>query len=290
MKRPSPRDRTVGGSSNRPHVVSLWVSDGDRAPTPPWLEVYPHASYERAAVGSVIVVPGGGYGGLAAHEGVPVARFLSEAGFLAMVLRYSVAPLRFPRPFADGCRAVRLARRMSPALSANPSMVAMLGFSAGGHLASLVATQPHLCQVPKDDLAVDFEARPDLLILFYPVISLVTKPHRPSIRNLLGPRPSQRLRRRLSSELHVDSRVPPTFIAHAANDAVVDVDHSLLFASACARAGVPSELHVDTEGGHGHGLLTADLTGARLRACLLAWMHYQIRQRNAGVSTGAKRR
>ena len=129
-----------------------------------------------------------------------------------------------------------------------------MGFSAGGHLASTIATQPDLCNAPEDDLVACYSARPDRLALAYPVISMVREYHLGSVVALLGPRPPEALRRQLSNELHVSPSNPPTFLFHTADDEVVPVSNSLRFARACREYGVPVSLHIYPSGPHGVGL------------------------------------
>lgn len=204
--------------------------------------------------GCVIVCPGGGYGGLAKHEGEPFARLFAQHGLLSAVLTYRVSPNRFPAPYNDACRAIRLVRSKAEELQIDPSRIAIMGFSAGGHLASTVATQPNLHLEPDDDLSATVSARPDRVILGYPVISFVTRYHGGSAANLLGPEPSEERRAQFSNERHVTKSNPPAFIFHTGDDAAVPVENALMFASAYAREQLPCELHVYRTGPHGVGM------------------------------------
>jgi acetyl esterase/lipase len=196
------------------------------------------------ATGSAIVVlPGGGYGGLAAHEGEPVARWLASLGIVAFVCRYRHGPSNpHPAPLDDAAAAVRSVR------SQGFARVGILGFSAGGHLAATLSTQPP-----------DQAARPDAAVLCYPLITM-SDPHghAGSHLNLLGPNPSAELVEQLSAERRVTPRTPPTFIFHTADDPVVPVENVLMYAGALRANAVPFELHVYAHGRHGVGLATDD--------------------------------
>lgn len=222
---------------------------------------------------AVIVCPGGGYAHLADHEADCVAELLTGRGHVAFVLRYRVSPHRFPEPQVDAGRAVRVVRNRANEWGVDPNAIGLMGFSAGGHLVSCVGTQPELCQDDQDDLVGQFSARPDFMILGYPVISLLPPyAHEGSAENLLGPNPSTDMRRRLSSELHVTPETSQAFIFHTADDPAVPVENSLAFAAACRANHVPVELHVFPHGPHGVGMAKEN---PRLRVwsdLLLAWL------------------
>jgi acetyl esterase/lipase len=241
----------------------------------PHLEVWLPATTTPKAHAAVIVCPGGGYHGRAAHEGEPFARLFAEHGFVGMVLHYRVAPNRHPLPLADGCRAVRAVRavrHMADNLNIAPNRIALMGFSAGGHLACTVATQPDLHHDEQDDLAGKVSARPDRLILGYPVVSLTTKYHAGSAQNLLGENPSLEARRQLSNELHVTAQNPPAFLFHTADDPAVPVENSLNFAAACAAHKVPVALHVFPHGRHGVGMAAEEPVLRRWTELLGDWL------------------
>lgn len=243
-------------------TIPLWPAgsphNDNGEPQPPYLEVWLPAATTPKAHAAVIVCPGGGYCRRAPHEGEPVARLVAEHGFVGLVLHYRVALHRHPLPLADGCRAVRVVRHMAGNLNLAPHRIALLGFSAGGHLASTVATQPDLHRDPHDDLAGQVSARPDRLVLAYPVVSFVTKAHTGSAEKLLGADAPLEARRQLSNELHVTAQTPPTFLFHTADDPAVPVENSLNFAAACAAQKVPVALHVFPHGRHGVGLAADD--------------------------------
>jgi acetyl esterase/lipase len=241
-------------ATNRPHLVQIWPKEGwagERWPRQSRIEVYPPPTRPAQPVPALLIIPGGGYGINAPEEGAPVAQLFAKYGFYALLMFYRVAPHRFPAPLADACRAIRLVRRFANHLMIDPERICVLGFSAGGHLASLVATRPEMYSDPHDDLADSLNARPNRVALVYPVISLEERPHEPTVENLLGAAPSPEAKRDLSTHLHVDKSTPPAFIVHAADDEVVPVQHSLLFATACANHGVPFHARILEKGGHG---------------------------------------
>lgn len=203
--------------------------------------------------GCVIVLPGGGYGHRAAHEGEPIARALNERGIAACVCEYRVAPYRHPHPLLDAQRAIRWVRAHARDLNANPEAVGVLGFSAGGHLASTAGTHYDLGRDDGDEIDRQ-SCRPDALVLCYPVISFGEFGHRGSMQNLLGDEPPEELVRSLSNETQVTADTPPTFLWHTADDPGVPVENSLQFAQALSAHGVPFELHVYRSGRHGLGL------------------------------------
>ena len=212
--------------------------------------------------------PGGGYGGRADHEGEPIARMLNEHGIAGFVCHYRVAPYRHPVPLMDASRAIRWVRRHADEYNVNPKRVGVLGFSAGGHLASTVATHYDAGEARAADPVEREGSRPDAAVLCYPVISFEPPfRHVGSMNNLLGADPPDGLRLSLSNELQVTEDTPPTFLWHTAEDAGVPVENSLLFASALSAKGVPFELHVYPHGAHGLGLAPDDphvATWARL--------------------------
>jgi len=198
---------------------------------------------------SVIVCPGGGYGGRAPHESGPIAEAFNARGFSAYVLDYRVAPYRHPYPLMDAQRAVRLARSHAP-----EGKVAVLGFSAGGHLASTVGTHYDRGDAAATDPVDRASCRPDALILCYPVIGFGPHGHQGSGLNLLGEGAPLALIRDLCNDLRVTPDTPPTFLWHTADDPGVPVMNSLMFAQACDANGVEFELHVYRSGAHGLGL------------------------------------
>ncbi len=207
---------------------------------------------------AVVICPGGGYGGRAAHEGEPVALWLNGIGVSAFVLDYRVAPYRHPCELMDGQRAIRCVRHRAAEFNVDPKRVSILGFSAGGHLASSVGTH-YDYGFPNAADPVEREiCRPDCMVLCYPVITFAEFSHGGSMTNLLGPAPPQDLRDLLSNEKQVTADTPPTFLWHTEDDPGVPVENSLLFAQALRKNKVSFELHIFKQGRHGLGLAPDD--------------------------------
>jgi acetyl esterase/lipase len=257
-------------------VMNLWPDGSPNNPAGgprPNLEIfYPFAAASVVPV-TMVICPGGGYGGLSPYER-EMAIYFRALGYTAVVVNYRVAPNRYPAPYADAARAIRLLRQHAGEWKIPAKKIALMGGSAGGHLAALVATRPNLYADPNDDLAATVSARPDRLILAYPVISAVLPQGTKSktFLRLLGPDPAEKLRIAVSAELHVSADTPPTFLFHAADDDLVPVEHSLAFARACWAAGVPAELHIYPRGGHGRLFAYAAEVSPRWREALLQWL------------------
>lgn len=211
---------------------------------------------------AVIVCPGGGYGGLAYDwEGTDMAGWLNSRGIAAIILRYrlpvdgDIAHQKWLCPLLDAQRAIRLTRAHATDWAINPTKVGIMGFSAGGHLASTAGTHFDAGNKEAADPVDRLSSRPDFLILVYPVISMMKETtHAGSRLNLLGADPSDELVRRYSNELQVTAETPPTFLVHAGDDGGVPVQNSLLFHAALIAHKVPAELHVYPHGGHGFSL------------------------------------
>jgi acetyl esterase/lipase len=221
----------------------------------PTLTVYPAASTSSTGT-AVVVCPGGGYRRLAfGHEGKAVAEWLNSLGVSAFVLKYRLQEYGHPAPLRDVLRAIRLVRSTAGQWGIDPGRIGVLGFSAGGHLASTAGT---LFDAPegRTGAALDeVSARPDFLVLVYPVIALEgPAAHAGSRESLLGKSAPSALVESLSTYRRVTARTPPTFLVHGGNDQTVPVDNSQLFYSALKRAGVPAEMHLYEEGPHGIGL------------------------------------
>ena len=206
---------------------------------------------------AVVVLPGGGYVGRTAHEGVPIAEFYQSQGFHAFVVDYRIAPHRFPAALSDVQRAIRLIRRNAADWCVDPQRIFVCGFSAGGHLAASAAILADDVSAV-GDAADAFDFRPNGAVLGYPVISgMEAHGHTGSHQNLLGERFAAECEP-LSLQNRVDSHTPPCFIWHTAADAVVPVVHSLVLAEALAKQKIPYELHIFPHGYHGLGLALDD--------------------------------
>jgi acetyl esterase/lipase len=248
-----------------PAAVRLWPQGapgavGNEEADQPDIRVYLPAA-DKATGAAVVICPGGGYGILAYdHEGHQVARWLNTIGVAGVVLKYRLAPrYRHPAPLADLQRAIRTLRAQSQNWHLDPRRVGVMGFSAGGHLASTAATHFDAGQSDAADPVDRLSCRPDFAVLCYPVISFTESfGHAGSKRNLLGPDPDPKLVESLSNERQVTEQTPPTFLFHTADDTGVPPENSLAFFAALRRAKVPCELHLYEVGPHGVGLSPAD--------------------------------
>lgn len=211
---------------------------------------------EKATGAAVVICPGGGYGGLAAHEGAGYAEWLAENGVAGIVLKYRLGSkgYRHPAMLNDAARAVRLTRSKAAEWKIDPARVGIMGSSAGGHLASTLLTHFDAGKPEDPDPVERLSSRPDIGILCYPVISMGPLTHMGSKRNLLGENPAPELIELLSNEKQVTKDTPPTFIWHTWEDSGVKVENSMEFAAALRKAGVPFDLHVYQKGKHGQGL------------------------------------
>jgi len=225
---------------------------------------------------AVIVCPGGGYQHLADHEGRPVAEWLNSIGITAFVLKYRIGPkYHHPAPLQDAARAVRLVRARASEWKIDPKRIAVLGFSAGGHVASSIGTHFDSGQPGAADVIDRVSSRPDLLVLIYPVITMGEFTHEGSRKQLLGDNPTADMVKLMSNEEQVTKETPPTFLVHTANDAAVPVENSLRFAEALRKMGVPFELHVYERGKHGFGLAPDDPILSTWPSRAAAWLHLQ---------------
>jgi len=210
---------------------------------------------------AVIICPGGGYSRLATeHEGYEVAKTFTQKGVAAFVLKY-----RIPNdsnmnnkeivPLQDAQRAFQLVREKAKEFNINPDKIGIMGFSAGGHLASTAGTHFNMVVI---DNANNSNLRPDFMILGYPVISFADSlAHIGSRDNLIGKKASEEKIKLYSNELQVTPQTPPTFLVHAADDKTVKVSNSILFFEALLKNKVAAEMHIYQRGGHGFGLHNA---------------------------------
>ncbi len=220
----------------------------------------------------VVVCPGGGYGGLADHEGKPIAEWLESLGIKAVILKYRLGP-RYHHPvmIGDVNRAIRYVRAHAATFGVDPKKIGVMGFSAGGHLASTAVTYFDEGHSASSDPIERVSSRPDVGILVYPVISMGPFGHGGSRENLLGKNASQQLIDALSSEKNVSLQTPPCFLIHGVDDAVVPIENALMFGMALSAHRVPFELHAIQSGYHGFGL-GAPGSAQDFRALLAAWL------------------
>lgn len=210
----------------------------------------------KATGAAMVICPGGGYGGLAAHEGNDYALFLNQHGVTAFVLKYRLgsAGYRHPCMLQDAARAVRTVRARADEWKIDPKRVGIMGSSAGGHLASTLVTHFDAGKPDATDPIERQSSRPDLGVLCYAVITMSENTHGGSRSNLLGKEPSPGLIKLLSNEQQVTPETPPCFIWHTWEDNGVKVENSLDFAAALRRNKVPFDLHIYEKGHHGIGL------------------------------------
>ena len=220
----------------------------------PSLEIYlPEAGTANGT--AVLVCPGGSYKVLTYNgEGVSTAKAFAKRGITAFVLKYrlpddSMMVDKTIGPLQDAQQAMKLIRENAAKWNLNISKIGVAGFSAGGHLASTLAT--HYSQ-PVIENANKTSLRPDFVILVYPVISMKDSlTHADSRRNLLGNKPSKQLIDLYSNELQVTADTPPTYLTHAGDDRLVDVDNSIAYYEKLRHLRVPAEMHLFPKGGHG---------------------------------------
>ena len=211
---------------------------------------------------AVVICPGGGYRFLSHREAEPVALRFAAAGFNAFVVWYRVAPNRYPLPQQDAAAAVAYVREHAGEMHTDPDRVAILGFSAGGHLAGSLGTLWHRAELWQEMALTPEQVRPNAMVLCYPVISGGEWAHRGSFENLTG---SQDTAQHLSYSVEnwVTENAPPSFIWHTFEDKSVPVQNSLLMAQALSNLGILNELHVFPFGAHGSSLCNEQTSGVR---------------------------
>lgn len=234
----------------------LWIEKVSE----PTLEILLPAK-SHATGRAVVICPGGGYRGLAYDwEGTDIAKLLNSRGIAAFVLKYRLpgsksVMIPHKAPLQDAQRAIRLVRNGATKYNISVDQVGVMGFSAGGHLASTLSThyedKTYTVQNSFDTLS----ARPDFQILIYPVITMKDPhTHQGSRHNLLGDNPKQELIDEYSNELQVDKNTPPAFLIHSSDDTAVSVENSLKFYRALLKDDIEAEMHIYPKGGHGFAL------------------------------------
>ncbi|MCC8035568.1 MAG: alpha/beta hydrolase [Rikenellaceae bacterium] len=252
------------GAPGQNGLTEIALSDGTFCwVTDPKLEFFlpePSLADGRA----VVICPGGSYMGLAMnHEGRDVARWLAERGIAGIVLKYRMPGGKGDIPLSDVGKAIRTVRENASAWNIDQSRVGVMGFSAGGHLASMAITELH-----------GSEGRPDFGILVYPVISMKDElTHFESRKNLTGADSYRDDLSRFSSETRVTASAPPVLIFYSADDDIVDVRNGTAFFDACIAAGVPAEMHVYPTGGHGWGWSEEFRWGSEMKSVVGRWLY-----------------
>ena len=229
----------------------------------------------REGTSAVIVCPGGGYVALASnHEGRQVASFLNSLGMAAFVLKYRLGPrYHHPVEIGDAQRAIRTVRARAAEWKIAPDRIGIMGFSAGGHLASSASTHFDAGNASAPDPIDRAGSRPDFSILGYPVISM-TEPwtHQGSKKNLLGDNPDPELAKSLSGENAVTAQTPPTFIFQTNADTTVPAENSVYYYLALRKAGIKAEMHIFQNGPHGVGLGMDDPALSEWPGLLAHWL------------------
>jgi acetyl esterase/lipase len=273
--------REVAVDDRKPdQVLRLWEGDapgalGKEDRDIPTLTVF-RPSPDKANGAAVVVCPGGGYAGLAPHEGKPVAEWLNNIGVTGFVLKYRLGPrYHHPAMMNDVNRAVRMVRADAADWQINPDRIGVLGFSAGGHLTSTAVTHFDAGDSSASDPVDRVSSRPDFGVLIYPVITLQGPvAHAGSRKNLLGDNPPQELVESLSNQTQVTEKTPPCFLVHTSTDTGVPFENSLIFAEALHKHKVPVELHVFDHGPHGFGLGANDPVLRQWPDLCATWMEH----------------
>jgi acetyl esterase/lipase len=255
-------DATIPNSKPGPDQETSTDGSWIKKVSRPVVQVYLPAK-ARATGAGVVIFPGGSYAGLSFdYEGTQQARFFIDHGIAAFVVKYRIPDDqtmvdKSMGPLQDAQQAMRFARQHAAGWNLDPERMGAIGFSAGGHVASTLATHFDKSYVDNPD---HIDLRPAFLVLVYPVISMDAKiAHMDSRKALLGTEPPEAQIRFFSSELHVTKDTPPTLILHAADDRLVDVDNSVVFFEALRHAGVPVETRLFQKGQHGFFLLPRDV-------------------------------
>jgi acetyl esterase/lipase len=275
--------------AGEPQQMPLWPRDSSGKPNVPGAaatseaddpKMVIHLASSETPTPLVVVVPGGGYGGLASgHEGTDIAKWLNDNGISAAICLYrhrnSGAGYGYPYPIMDAQRAIRTVRENAKAWNVDQDKVGVIGFSAGGHLVTSLCTTESLETGIKDPIEAQ-SSRPDFAIVCYPVIAFGQPyTHVGSQRNLLGKDATAEQLAELSTNRRVSAKTPPTFIWHTAEDTVVKAQNSLVYYQALLDNGVSAELHVFQKGRHGLGLAAGTEGTETWPDLCLRWLHLQ---------------
>jgi len=277
---------TTAGTNNAflgIQTVKLWPGDAPQAKgkacedTPTLTVFTPQGAGNGSAV---IVFPGGGYNALASiHEGRQVADWFTQLGFRAFILSYRLSRNGYllPVPLIDARRAVQTVRGRAQDYHIDPNRIVVIGFSAGGHLAALAATQPVPGNPESDDPIDRVSSRPDFLVLGYPWIGAISSDtsHLSYCKQFNVMDRCEALRVAYSPDLFVTKDTPPTFLFHTFNDQTVPVEQGLRFYEALNKAGVQSEMHIFANGPHGVGFGGSDPALDQWPALLEIWLRNQ---------------
>lgn len=250
-------------------------SKGYEKVTEPTITVF-LPSAEKSTGSAVLICPGGGYGMLAFdHEGIRIARWLNENGIAGIILKYRLPSdliMKDKRtgPLQDAQEAMRIIRRNAGEWHLDDRKIGVIGFSAGGHLASTISTHyADKVYESKDNTS----ARPDFSILIYPVITFdASFTHQGTRKNLIGDNPQEKDILRFSNEKQINKETPPAFLVHSSDDDAVPVKNSIVYYENLVKNGVKAELHIFQKGGHGYGLSEGNGTQSAWPALCIEWL------------------
>jgi acetyl esterase/lipase len=230
----------------------------------------------KATGTAVLICPGGGYGGLAFdHEGYAIARWLNDNGIAGIILKYRlpsdlIMKDKSAGPLQDAQEALRIIRRNKEHWKIDPNKIGVIGFSAGGHLASTLSTHYSEKVYENSDTT---SARPDFSLLIYPVISFdAAFTHMGSRKNLIGDNPSKEAIDHFSNELQTTDKTPPAFLVHSSDDKAVPVKNSIVYYEGLIKNKITAEMHIFQKGGHGYGLSVDNGTQASWPDLCIMWM------------------
>jgi acetyl esterase/lipase len=272
-------DGIPGSITNPSYVEKITTADGritrcEKVVTPDLTVFLP--AQDKANGSAVLICPGGGYSALAFdHEGNAIAKWLNDNGIAGIILKYRLPSDQIMKdksigPLQDAQEAMRVIRRNANDWKIDPKKVGVIGFSAGGHLASTLST--HYAEKVYE-VKDNSSARPDFSLLIYPVVSFDTAiTHRGSRNNLIGIKPDAKQVERFSNELQITAETPPAFLVHSADDKAVPVMNSIGYFKGLQKNNIPVELHVFQKGGHGYGLAPDRGTESSWPDLCIKWM------------------
>jgi acetyl esterase/lipase len=272
-------DGIPGSKTDPSYVEKITTTDGritrcEKVVTPDLTVFLP--APEKANGAAVLICPGGGYGVLAFdHEGNAIAKWLNDNGIAGIILKYRLPSDQIMidksiGPLQDAQEAMRVIRRNAVSWKINPDRVGVIGFSAGGHLASTLST--HYAEKVYD-VKDNTSARPNFSLLIYPVVSFDTViTHRGTRNNLIGLNPDIKQVQRFSNELQITADTPPAFLVHSADDKAVPVMNSIGYFRGLQKNNIPVELHIFQKGGHGYGLSPNGGTESSWPGLCIKWL------------------
>jgi acetyl esterase/lipase len=272
-------DGIPGSKTDPSYVEKITVTDGritrcEKVVTPDLTVFLP--APEKATGAAVLICPGGGYGVLAFdHEGNAIAKWLNDNGLAGIILKYRLPSDQIMidksiGPLQDAQEAMRVIRRNAAGWKIDPKKVGVIGFSAGGHLASTIST--HYAEKVYD-VKDNISARPDFSLLIYPVVSMdTTITHRGTRNNLIGINPTEKNVLRFSNEKQITSDTPPAFLVHSSDDNAVPVMNSIGYYRGLQKNKIPTELHIFQKGGHGYGLSPKGGTESSWPGLCIKWL------------------